>query len=94
MQYVGETVQKFNEQVNWHKSRFKHPCNYGLCGALSDHCNKCRCKWASFKVQIIEKIEENRRFNYSKKDASITQKRKRIEINWFQTLRTVSVHKG
>lgn len=61
MQYVGGTIQKFNEQVNWHKSGFKHTFSYGHCPMLSDHFNKWMCKWASFKVQIIEKFEGNER---------------------------------
>ena len=37
LQYVGETVQKFNERFNWHKTGF----NY--CGIPSEHLHKSAC---------------------------------------------------
>ena len=59
MQYVGETVQKFNEQVNWNKNGFEHLSNCGHCPVLSNQFDKWICKWTSFKVLLIDKIEGN-----------------------------------
>ena len=67
-----------NEHVKWHKNGFRHPSKYSQCCVLSDHFNKGMGKVTSFKVQIIEKIEESRRTNRGNIDTSITQVRKRI----------------
>ena len=89
LQYVGETVQKINERLNWHKSGFRNPKKYGYCRVLSEHFHKGLCKNASYIVQILEKIEGNGRTPRGAMDASITSLRKQIERFWMLKLRTV-----
>ena len=89
LQYVGETVQKLNERLNWHKSGFRNPKKYGYCRILSDHFHKGVCRNASFTVQILEKLEGNGRTKRNAMDASITAIRKRKEKEWMLKMRTV-----
>ena len=89
LQYVGETVQKLNERLNWHKSGFRNPKKYGFCRVLSNHFHKGICKGASFTVQILEKLEGNGRTSRNAMDASITSLRKRKEREWMLKMRTV-----
>ena len=89
LQYVGETVQKINERINWHKSCFRHPKKYSFCRILSDHFHKGICKNASFTVQIFEKLEGNGRTPRGALDPSMTSLRKQKERDWMLKLRTV-----
>ena len=50
LQYFGETAQKLNENINWHKTGIRHPAKYGHCCVPSDHVHKGMVKGASFKV--------------------------------------------
>ena len=88
LQYVGETAQKLNERINFHKTGFRHPTKHGHCKILSDHFNVGMCKGASYKVQIIEKLEGDGRTERGALDPSLTQIRKQKEIKWIKSLRT------
>jgi len=88
LQYVGETAQKLNERINFHKTGFRHPSKHGHCKILSDHFNVGVCKGASYKVQIVEKLEGDGRTSRGSLDPSLTQIRKKKETTWITTLRT------
>ena len=79
LQYVGETVQKLNERFNLHKTGFRHPKKHGHCRILSEHFNQGLCKGATYKVQILEKIERSGSTSRGALDPSCTQYRKERE---------------
>ena len=88
LQYVGETAQKLNERFNFHKTGFRHPTKHGHCRILSTHFNEGLCKGATYKVQILEKLQGNGRTARGALDPSITQFRKSKETEWIRRLRT------
>ena len=46
LQYVGGTVQKLNERLNWHKSGFRDSSKYGHFKNFSELFSKGLCKGA------------------------------------------------
>ena len=89
LQYVGETAQKLNERFNGHKTGFRHPNKHGHCKILSDHFSKGICSGSSYKMQIIEKLEDNGRTERWALDARERTYRKSRETYWMKELRTV-----
>ena len=54
-QYLREAVQKVNEKFNLHQG-LVDPSKHGHCKDLCDNCNDCRCKGASYHIQLIENL--------------------------------------
>ena len=89
LQYVGETAQSLNARFNGHRTGIKNPEKHGFCRILAEHFNHGNCKGASYKVQILEKLEGNGRTARGALDASQTSRRKARELYWTLKLRTV-----
>ena len=55
LQYLGEAVQEFNGRLNLDQG-LADPSKHGHCKDLCDNCNDCRCKGASYHIQLIENL--------------------------------------
>lgn len=52
LQFVGETIQKFNGRQNFHNKDFKNSSGHGNFKTFCDHFNADGCKGANYQVQI------------------------------------------
>ena len=77
MQYTGQTSQIIRNRFNVHRNHIKDKIRF--CRILCDHFNEGLCKNSTYKVQILEKCD----------DDSTEEERERIETIWMLRLRTV-----
>ena len=77
MQYTGETSQIIRERFNVHRNHIKDQVRF--CKKLVDHFNEGLCKNADYKVQIVQKCDDDISF----------QERRWIETQWMLKPRTV-----
>ena len=89
MQYVGETVQKFNTRMAQH--RRSTPMDSGTygCKVLSEHFKGFPCCGFGFSCQIIQKLPGDGRDLSGTIDSTETVARRKIEDDWMCKLRTV-----
>ena len=81
IQYVGETIQPFNERMNGHRSS-KAGCQHIL-----DH--KDVCSDHNYSYQILEKLPGSGYDIYGHPDVEMRALRKSKEESWIKTLRTL-----
>ena len=79
LQYVGETSNAIKTRFNNHRSNIKHYQKSGFCKRLCHHFNIGLCRNSTYKVQILEKLDDKEESNV----------RKQKEKDWMLRLRTV-----
>ena len=82
VQYVGETVQRFNERMNGHRTA-KSGCEHEI-----THCKEA-CNGYNFKYQIIEKLPGDGYNSSGEIDPDMLVIRKKKEDEWIKKLRTI-----
>ena len=82
VQYVGETVQRFNERMNGHRTA-KTGCEHEI-----THCKEA-CNGYNFKYQIIEKLPGDGYNSSGEVDPDMLIIRKKKEDEWIKRLRTI-----
>ena len=89
LQYVGQTVQTLTERFYLHIGGINGTKKQVSCRILTEHFTSGPCNGATWKVQIIEKLEGEGRTKANVPDKSITRQRVARELQWMLKLRTV-----
>ena len=82
VQYVGETVQRFNDRMSHHRTA-KTGCEHEI-----THCKEA-CDGYNFKYQIIEKLPGDGYNSSGEVDPDMLIIRKKKEDDWIKKLRTI-----